>query len=258
MDEFFRYYNLEPDAKRADWVVERRVGPKNTLHSIVPTGFASYARILHPAWSAESLDPGDEKAWSELRAGWREAEELSPVRWDDTAVTSGSEVNRLMQWHDICPPSVREPGTAGVDPPLEGELTPEIVESLFEVLAMHSGESQEVLCAFWEGYGCFYTSRAKAKFASYAGDQTYIIFNTTLAGVRDGWLAALEYSSRNHGIGTNGWAPNAVWPTTREWYLATDCNLRSTYIGGPASLIDSICTAVDLETYEAQAGDRIS
>lgn len=258
MEEFFRYYNLEPDTKRADWVVERRVGPRNTLHSVVPTGFASYARILHPAWSAESLDRGDEKAWNELRAGWREAEDLAPVRWDDTAAENSRHAHRLMQWSDICSPGVRKPGMAGTDPPLEGELTPEIVEKLFDVLATYSDEYQEVLCGFWEGYGRFYTSRAKARFKNYAGDQSYIIFNSTLAGVRDGWLAALEYSYRNHGIGTNGLAPNAVWPTTREWYLAVDYNLRSTYLGGPASLIDSVCAAANLEAYVALPGDKIS
>ena len=257
MDEFCRYYSLETDAKRADWVVERRTGPKRTLHAVVPAAFASYVRILHPAWSAVSLDPGDEQAWKKLRAGWREAEELTPVRWDDTAAKNNRDAHRLMQWHEISSPTVREKGTAGIDPPLEGELTRDMVETLFGALIDYGNEAQEVLCGFWEGFGRYYTSWAKAKFKSYVGDQSYIILDSTLARVRDGWFAALNYSDRKHGIGTNGLAPNAVWRMTREWYLAVDFNLPSSYLGGPESLIESVCKADDLETYLALPGDKI-
>lgn len=257
MFDIFRYYRFEIDARRVDWVVERRIGPKHTLHTIVPAGFSSYVRILHPAWSAESLDRADENAWAELRAGWREAEDLVPVRWADVAAKTKCETHRLMQWSDIGPPTIREPGTAGFDPPLEGELTADMVEALFELLTEFSGENQEVLCGFWEGSTPFDTSHARVRFESFTGDQSYVVFNTTLAGVRYGWLAAIEYSRCNHGIGTDGLAPNAVWPTSREWYVAVDFNLRSTYVGGPARLIDSICEEVDLETYEVLPGDRV-
>lgn len=257
MDEIFRYYNLEPDTRRADWLRERCIGPKHTLHAIIPSGFESYARILHPAWLAGSLDPQDEKAWSELRAGWREAEDLKPVRWDTVAADNNRVAHRLMQWHDISTPTTREPGMAGIDPPLEGGLTPEMVESLFEILIAHSGESQEVLCGFWEGCARDFSSRTKVKFKPCVDGETYNLFNTTLAGAQSGWLAAYEYSLRNHGIGTNGLAPNMVWPTTRDWYLAVEYNLHSTYIGGSTRLIDSISNAGDFETYEALPGDKV-
>lgn len=254
MFDIFRYYRCEPDARRVDWVVERRVGSKHTLHTIVPSGFSSYVRILHPAWSAEALNCADENAWAELRAGRRrDAEDPVPVHWADVAAKTKCKTHRLMQWYDIGPATIREPGTEGIDPPFEGELTADTVEALFKLLIEFSGANQEVLCGFWEGAATFDAPLATARFENWAGDQSYIVLNATLAGVRDGWLAAIEHCR----LGTLGWAPNAVWPTTREWYLAVDYHLYSTYIGGPARLIDSICEEADFETYEALPGDRV-
>ncbi len=134
MEDFFRFYNVEPGAKRSAWVVEQCIGPKHTLHTIVPSGFASYVRICHPCWLIEPLDTNDEKAWSELQAGWVDLKNLTPVRWADIAIANNRIANRMMQWFDICSPLIREPGLGGIDPPLDGELTKEMVESLFETL----------------------------------------------------------------------------------------------------------------------------
>ena len=253
--EIFKYYHLESDAVRADWVVERCIGPSHTLHSIIPSGFESYARILHPAWSTGSLDADDKKAWSELNAGWREAENFTPIRWDTTAAENDHVAHRLMRWPDICSPTPREPGKEGVDPPFDGELTQKMVKTLFEIFIGYSDENQEVLCGFWEGNSFLNSSRPLASFASY--HHVYYPLNTTLAGARDSWLAAIEYSSRNHGRGTNGLAPHVVWPTSQEWYLVVHYGLTSSYVGGPTNLIDSIRSAGDLETYEALRGDKL-
>lgn len=257
MEDFFRFYNVESDAKRSAWVVEQCIGPKHTLHTIVPSGFASYVRICHPGWSVDSLDPDDEKAWSELRAGWIDSKNLTPVRWCDTAAANNRIAHRLMQWFDICSPLTREPGLGGIDPPLDGELTKEMVVSLFETLIDYSGADQECLCGFWEGYRRFDSYRSTTKFESYIGQQNYLLFNSTLSKVRDGWLAALEHASRHHSIETVGLAPNAVWPTTRAWYLSTPYNRQSSYFGGSVDITSSIFGAGNLETYEALPGDDI-
>ncbi len=257
MYDFFQFYTVEPDARRADWVVERCSGPKHTLHTIVPSGFARYVRICHPAWSVGSLDPDDEKSWSALRAGWHDAEKSTAVQWNDIAVSNNHVPHRLMQWFEICSPTSREPGMAGVDPPLDGELTKEMVKSLFEILVDHSGENQEVLCGFWEGYGRSDLYQARAKFESFPGQQSYLLFNSTLSKVKDGWLAAHEYVSSHHNIETVGLAPNAIWPTTCDWYLAAPYNRPSSYFGGSVDLVSKIFSAAYLESYKALPGDDI-
>jgi hypothetical protein len=258
LDNFAQFYNVEPDAKRLAWVVERCIGPKHTLHTILPSGFAGYTRICHPGWSVSSLEPDDEKAWAALSAGWPEAENLAPVRWHDVAVANNHTPHRLMQWFQICSPTSRVPGMAGVDSPFEGDMTKEMVGSLYEILTDHSGANQEVLCGFWEGFNRT-DYRAKAKFESYPGQQNYLLFNSTLSKVRDGWLAALEHVYRHyhHSMETVGLAPSAVWPTTGDWYLTVPYNRPSSYFGGSADLVSRICRAGDLETYKALPGDDI-
>jgi len=256
MDNFFQFYNIEPDANRSDWVVERCCGPKHTLHTFLPSGFASNVRICHPGWYVDPLPPEDEEAWSALRAGWIDSKALTAVRWHDVALANNHTPHRLMQWFQTCSSAIREPGMAGLDSPLEGDLTKEMVESLFEVLADHSGANQEVLCGFWEGFNRS-DYRASASFESYRGQQHYLLFHSTLSQVRDAWLAAFEHVSSRHGIGTAGLAPNAVWPTTCDWYLAVPYNLRSSYLGGPVDLVSRIFSAANLETYKALPGDNI-
>ena len=257
MDDFFKYYDVEPDAKRAEWVVERCNGPKQTLHTIVPSGFASYARICHPGWFVDALDPSDEKARAALRAGWVDVERLTPARWDEVAPINNKIPHRLMQWHEICSPVAREPGMTGIDPPFEGELTTEIMESLFAIFADICDPNQEVLCGIWEGYNLPIYRQAKAKFESYTGQQNYLLFSSTLSRLRDGWLAAYEYAVLRHSIEIAGLVPNAIWPTTGDWYLASPYNLPSSYIGGSIELINQICLSVDIETYKALPGDNL-
>ena len=259
MKEFLKYFEPEPRAEVADWVHERCTGVPWTLNSIVPTGFARYVRILHPAWAADALDPADEDAWKKLRAGWRDAEELRPVKWRDVARQRGRTLERAAQWYDVDPSTQREGGTAGIDPPYEGELTREIVNSTFSILANFGGAQKEVVCGFWEGFNLPHLQRRRsAALTSLCRGVGYVLFRSTLAAVKAGWLAAIEYSVRKHGAGTGGFTPNLMWPTTRAWYMAVDFNLRSTYVGGPEDLILSMEHAAELETVQAMPGDEVS
>lgn len=257
MNDFSKFYDVEPDATRAAWVVEQCIGPKQTLHTVMPSGYASYVRICHPGWSVDALDPNDEKGWAAVRAGWVDPEKLTPVRWDDVAIANNRRPHRLMHWFQTCSPIARVPGMAGIDPPFEGELTIEMMESLFAILADIGGLNQEVLCGIWEGYNLPIYPQATAKFESYTGQQSYLLFSSTLSRLRDGWFAAYEHAVHRHSIEMAGLVPNAIWPTTCDWYLASPYNLPSSYIGGSIDLINQIRLSVDLETYQALPGDNL-
>jgi len=257
MDHVFPYYKVEENAQRSDWVVGRCSGPKHTLHTIMPSGFASYARICHPGWSVDFSYPDIEKYWLAERAGWIDPETLTPVRWHDVAVANNRNPHRLMQWNTSCLSTPRELGRSGIDSPMDGEFSKEMVESLFEILVDQSGENQEVLCGIWEGFNISDYRGVTAKFESYPGHQHYLLFNSTLSKVRDGWLAALEYAYRHHGIEASGYIPSALWPTTRDWYLAVPYNQQSSYLGGSADLVSRVFGVENLETYQALPGDNI-
>ena len=257
MDNFFEFYDVEPDAKPAAWVVERCIGPKHTLHTVVPSGFASYVLICHPGWSFDALDPNDKEAWAALRAGWVDARKLTPVRWDEVETANNRRPHRLIQFFQTFPFVTQEPGTAGINGPLECELTVDMMESLFAILAEIGGPHQEVLCGIWEGFNLPLYRQAKVKFETYPGQQSYFLFSSTLSRLRDCWLAAYEQAVNRHGIGVAGLVPNAIWPTTCDWFLASPCNRPSSYFGGSIALVNKILHPEVLETYKALPGDNI-
>ena len=257
MDNFFEFYDIEPNATGAAWVMERCIGPKHTLHTIVPSGFASYVRICHPGWSFDALDPKDDEAWAALRAGWVDAKKLTPVRWDEVEIANNRRPHRLMQFFQTFPFITQEPGTAGIYGPLEGELTVDMMESLFTILAEIGGPHQEVFCGIWEGFNLPIYRQARVKFETYPGQQSYLLFSSTLSRLRNCWLAAYEQAVNRHSIGVAGLVPNAIWPTTCDWFLASPYNRPSSYFGGSTTLVNKILHAEVLKTYKALPGDNI-
>ena len=68
------------DVSEARWV-EERLSAFGTLRSLLPEGFAAYARIFHPAY----LNRDEER----------------PVRWSTVAEWTGRTVHPLMQFERI-------------------------------------------------------------------------------------------------------------------------------------------------------------
>ena len=257
MNTFLRYYQAEPDASFASWVIHRCIGPKHTLHTIVPSGFENYIRICHPASLLAPIDPDDELAWSYLNAGWNDPERKTLVRWDEVADMNDITPDRLMQWHQICAPTVQPPGSGGIEPPLEGELTAQMMLNIFDILCDYDGSEQEVMCGFWEGYNIYNDIPEAAKFESFPGRGNYLLFRSVLSKVKEGWLAASDQALNHHRFEISGLVPNAIWPTTCDWYLALPYNLPSSYFGGPKHLVNKISRNDCLEIYEALPGDNI-
>src|SRR5258706_6897762 len=75
---------LEPvaDAAAGDWIAERLGGPLGTVGSVVPRGFAAYARLLHPV---------------QYRDG-------PPLTWAQVCRLTGRVPHALMQWAAITTP----------------------------------------------------------------------------------------------------------------------------------------------------------
>ena len=150
-------------------------------------------------------------------------------------------------------PPIAKPGDGGISEPLEGDITVEMVEILFDILIRHTGENQECICAFWEGYGTQdHLIRARNTRVEGIGQQGYFLFNASLAEVRDQWWVA-----RKHRWESVGLTPNALWPETQNWYYAVPFERSSSYFGGPVELVSDIRKAPGLETYKAFPDDNI-
>jgi hypothetical protein len=49
---------------------------------------------------------------------------------------------------------------------------------------------------------------------------------------------------------------NAWWPADRAWFVATDIDLVTTYVGGSGALVETLLTTPGLECTPASAGQR--
>ncbi|MEE4190092.1 MAG: hypothetical protein V2I66_00855 [Halieaceae bacterium] len=246
-------YIPEENGSRAAWARERiRPFREYTLQTIVPAGFAKYVRLCQPAWRWPEIDPQDAQAFANIASGQYGWEHATQVRWSQVASETGNTAHRLMQWYAIAPPPW-EPGEGGISAPIEYEITPQMVTALFDILIDFFGKQQECLCAFWEGYADQEELlAAKNTRVSGLGQQSYFLFHAPLASVQAQWLAVLADRWE-----TSGLAPNAVWPTSEEWYYSVPIGPHTSYLGGPAELVDAIRSCTELETYEAFPLDDI-
>ena len=52
--------------------------------------------------------------------------------------------------------------------------------------------------------------------------------------------------------------PSIFWPADRAWFVASDPDLDSTYLGGSNALIVAVLAHPDLEAWRATAEDLVS
>ncbi len=172
-----------PNGSAGDWIAGRLRGFGSTVACTVPTGFAAYARLLHPVDFSPTPPPTPAPAPSGAAAalGAEEAatqEGLVPqwatLTWAQVCQRTGRTPHALMQWRSITTPA---PSLAD-GPPLplsseglwdevtvqEGTLEPAALAALLDVLAPFTDE-QECCHALWEGYGWLTGSSAFIVFA---------------------------------------------------------------------------------------------
>ncbi|MCV2393598.1 hypothetical protein OEB99_04690 [Actinotalea sp. M2MS4P-6] len=214
----------EPDPCVGDWLVGRLGSQGARIGSLVPSGFEAYARVLHPGVG----------------------------RW---------------------------PG----EPPPVGTLGGASLRGVVEAIAGHDGTDAEVVAALWDGYGWIggggvsmlwardgeWTPDERAAAEQHAAEReatlargpfapdvlaaprlelpgrSYLLFRGTIADVP----AVLDPDGpwSTPGFGSWGQTPNLLWPVDRSWCLATEIDLDSTVIGGPARLIEAVLAHPALE-----------
>ena len=219
------------DVSEARWV-EERLSAFGTLRSLLPEGFAAYARILHPAY----LNRDEER----------------PVRWSTVAEWTGRTVHPLMQFERIAGLS-EDPHDMYKDPPWgslpkDGSIPERECRTLAKVLRSLTSTPDSCFFCLWEGYGNIDTRLYKASSRVRAPGRDYLLFR----GPIDAIMAFLA------GDGPFwGHSPNIWWPEDRAWCVATDIDLYDTYVGGSVECIEAIMSNPDLEALPTTIDARL-
>jgi hypothetical protein len=244
-----------PDAAAAAWIAPRLVEQFGAVCGTIPTGYDAYARILHPA------DPGGG----------------APLRWAEVAEANGRTMHPLAQFERISTPAPRrgEPTPLhDIQPPIPGDLAPEALRGLCEVLQRHTPDASRCWFAVWEGWGELTGASTVVTFASpgppppirrapsqwqldlraprfEAPDRAYYLFSGPVDdALRIGsWPTADWFLPRS---------PNLFWPDDRSWCVASEIDFDSTLVGGSSDLVAEVLRRDDLEAWPIGPFDSLA
>jgi hypothetical protein len=236
------------DLSDARWVQDALPDfAKLLVGSIIPGGYAAYARLLHPAFDDEN----------------------NLVRWQTIAGTRGVTVESLTDWRDV------DPEFDGGSPPAppEGTLARDQLDALLPILERATTSPDDCWFAVWHGYGDLYPLTSWSLLDASTDttptpsapdpppridvsqlptlrtpNREYYVFRGALNQV---------FEAQRAGRWSPAWAsgdgPNLWWPNDRAWFVASEIDLSSTYVGGTRALVDSILNAPELEAFEVSA-----
>jgi hypothetical protein len=240
----------------AAWIGPRLHPFGQDVGAVVPTGFAAYARILHPAWTR--WDP-----------------KAREVRWSDIAEWSGKIIHAEVQFHAIQPGPGRAVGPSPWDGgPQLGTLSPGQAVALAELLADRTTSPEACWFCLWEGYGYLHPGGMAQQIAVFVrGPRPLARLRLWAARrrlrktePRRADAARVNLPNRGYLLFTGsvrdaaGWedGPNLWWPDDRAWCVASEIDLPYTYVGGSRELIDAILKHPALEALPAELDDGIT
>ncbi len=261
---------LVPSARvsEADWYGAALVG-WGTVESVIPRGYAAYARILHPA-----TGPGDER-----------------LRWSDVARSSGKVLHPLAQFAalagrwayddsggDSCP---------GDHPP-EGCLDLPELRLLCQILAGYTSTPSSCWLTVWAGFGDLPEKWSRTAPQVRQPGREYYIFERSLDEVvgfsrqveQVGWdqdplPPSMGYLTAGTAIASAEApsvptpredaeepdqirSPNQWWPQDRAWCMASEIDFDSTLVAGSQDLVTELVAHAGIEAFQVAPDDDLS
>lgn len=244
-----------PNPAAAMWIEGELSQEVGAVTNVVPSRFAAYARIFHPA----STSTGRLTSWSEV------------------ATKTGRTMHALAQWHSIAgagdPDDASKERWSG-EAPERGDFPSDALCAISTILAAHTTRADSCFFGLWTGWSSM-TLRSRQGAASAvamwpaefrSGDDVagahfglppqsgrdYLLLHGPLSGI-----AEIQLPAEQGGL---GWptSPNLMWPEDRAWFLASDIDFDSTLVGGTDSLIGEIVGSSALEAWEVRAADSLT
>lgn len=252
---------LEPveDLSAADWVREAlKYWPRGRdflIRDLVPPMFKAYARILHRAHRPEDR---------RYRTG----------RWAERGAQLGRTVGSETSWYDLTGTKFVDGPARDTWVPTEGGWSEEEVRVVVSLLSELTTTPLGCWFAMWSGWGEISggtsslspvdrpTSGLKLRWRVRPKPRRVrretALFKTfpLLGGGRSYLLikGAVDDASR-FDLGYGFRSPSLWWPEDRAWFVHTEIDALSTYVGGPRALIDRLVGEQILESFEVGPDD---
>jgi hypothetical protein len=214
---------VETDLSPVSWVADALQGQTwATVSSFVPPVFPAYARVFHPAIRYDGDVDVD-------------------VPWAEVARANGTAAHPLMEWGSITG-SMDFFGEDNQTPlwddaPAMGHLPEQVAAALVPVLRRHTSTPEDC----WFGLSTSW------------GDDLGAALDVPRRGfhlVR----GPVELATVNLRPEPSNQSANAWWPADRAWFVATDVDLVTTYVGGSEALVADLLAEPRLEAAAATAG----
>lgn len=201
------------------WIRDRLHPFAQDVGSVVPEGFADYARVFHPAHRDGAL-----------------------VTWRAIAEANGRKAHAEMQFGNIAGAWRQSPRPdLWTSPPATGSL--ELASALVEVLRAHTTTPERCWFAVWEGWGGF--DPGTPRFVH--PQRRYFLAR--------GAIEAAESSVLEDWVRQS---PSMWWPDDRAWFVSTEIDFTYSYVGGTRECIDAILAHPQIEALRARISDRIT
>jgi hypothetical protein len=217
---------LQTDVTPVAWLIGR-LHFAGTVGAWIPGGFERYARVLHPAMEGRRF-----------------------VRWRELSAWSGKPLHRTAWADDLL---VRSDGSpwegAGRERPRE-ELEDPDFGQLVEHLDHATRTPGQLWALVWTGYGGMPPYPALELSPSLTSSvRSYVLFGAAIEpGERAPDPSASVYPP---------YPPTFWWPADRAWFVSTDIDSTSTYVGGSVDLIERVLSDEGLEANPAELDDPI-
>ncbi|CAM3355434.1 hypothetical protein [Mycobacterium intermedium] len=181
--------------------------------SCLPPVFEAYARIFHPAYGADAPEP------------------QRPITWRAVAQANGRIVHPAMEWGSLVGSweAQSQPGLWARRPDT-GRLPVPTTAALAGVLQRCS-KVDRVMYALWTGYGDLHIADA----------------DLIELPNRPMYLVAGSIDDATEPFAIPGRTANLWWAGDRQWCVATDVDLMSTYVGASRPCIRAILEDDGLE-----------
>lgn len=253
------------ESSPAQWVVDSLTTFAESVASIVPAGFEAYARILHSAW----VGGQDGRA----------------VSWAEIAEANGRSIHPEVQFHALVPDAFDPSGNLrhgqrGLwdSEPSEGSLDGTIIEKLIPLLRHHTTSSETCYFAYWNGWGDPVSLVAHRPHDARPPEQEQddLLRAQLMAAPRGERDRAPSFATPHRDWylyegplddAITGWygkdkflfqSASMWWPEDHAWFVSTEVDFDSTYVGGSRALIEAILDEPAIEALEVDVGHGIT